>query len=144
MENKAFLSVELCGRPRTLETNTVELKKVDLEFEKFGPDCDHVFMGEVVEFRIRLKNNSELDFRGVDFRDPLGDDFRYVPLSFRVNGRPALAHIHQGEVRFRFPIIRAHSEHEIRFRVRVGRDEGARPPLWTPPWVRTEGETEIA
>ena len=134
MENRATLGLELCGRHRHIESNVVKLRKVELEFEKFGPECEHVLQGEIVTFRVMIKNKSEMEFRHVEFRDTLDEEFMFIPRSFRVNGRHERARVHGQDIRFRFEHIRPHSEHEICFDVRIGHEreeeeneEGGRP-----------------
>ena len=137
LENRAFLNFELCGNRHSIESNEVRLHRLDIEFRKHGPECNHVVEGETVEFRVNLKNNSETVLRGVEFRDPLARGLRFVQGSFRVNGRHARPEIRRDEIRFRFEHIGAHEEHVITFRVRVG-EEPRRFHCECPPNERSE------
>ena len=119
IENKAFLGIEVCERERRIETNTIHLHRVELEFEKHGPECEHVFTGETVEFRVTIKNKSNKEFRNVLFSDPLSRELEFVEGSFRVDGRHERPTLRRNELQYRFRHIREHSEHEITFKVRI-------------------------
>jgi len=137
IENKAHLRFEMCGRPRSIETNVVQLELINIEFEKHGPQCNHVFEGEAVEFRIHVRNKSAHDFADVVFRDPLRG-LEYVPHSFRIDGRHVRPHVHRGELTYRFERLCAGADHTITFECTVGEHQhgggpgGGRPPVWSP------------
>jgi len=127
MENKAFLQFELCGRERTIESNPVRVREFEIEFEKFGPECEHIVSGETVEFRFRLENKSEVNLNNVIFRDPLPRGLEYVPHSFRINGHPARPEVHRGTVEFCIAHFNAGIEMNISFETRFGHREHHRP-----------------
>lgn len=130
MNNQAFLSFDLCNRRRTIETNTVRLHLLDVEFEKHGPRCNHVVEGDIVKYRITLRNKSDVELRDVMFRDPLAHETEYVRGSFCVDGRHERPIVHRNEISFRFERLRPHARHEISFEVRIGRrhhEEDCRP-----------------
>ena len=128
MKNRAFLDFGLCGRRHSIQTNEVELHKLELEFEKHGPECAHVVEGDIVEYRIIVRNKSNVELHHVEFRDPLHEGFEYVQHSFRVNGRHERPHVHRNELRYRFECIPANCELVITFSVRIGSGEQPEHP----------------
>jgi|GEM_PF-2389494 len=129
MENRAFLNFELCGQRRTIQTNPVVVHPFDIEFEKFGPACGHIINGENVSFRISMRNNSQVNLRNVDFRDPLPHGLVYVPHTFRVNGRREHPTINHGAIEFRLQHFQAGTEVNITFETRFERHHhNHRPP----------------
>ena len=145
MTNKAFLNVQFCGRRHTIESEEIKLQKLAVEIEKHGPSCPYVLEGETVEFRIMVRNKSDIELRGVEFVDPLHSDFEYVPHSFRVDGRHERPHLRRGELSFRFGRFGPHCEHEITFRVRIadgndGSGEGEGEGPGGPPWAGGPGQ----
>ena len=119
MKNKAFLRIEVCGHHHTIESNEVELHLLEIEFEKFGPECNHVVIGERVEFRIKLKNKSDKDLHDVLFTDPLQRGLEFVMNSFRVNGEHVHPEIRRGNIEYCIREFKAHAEIEIHFEVVV-------------------------
>ena len=137
IRNQGQLGFNLCGRHREIESNRVELHVVDVEFEKHGPECNHVVEGENVEFRFVIKNKSNVELENVEFRDHLVRELEFVEGSFRVNGRPQRPNVHRNTVSFRFHRLRPGHEEVITFLVKVsehehGGDERPERPPWRP------------
>ncbi|MCL2569997.1 MAG: hypothetical protein FWE16_02205 [Firmicutes bacterium] len=123
MKNQAILNFHLCNRRREIESNEIKLERVEIEFEKHGPECRHVVVGEEVEFRIKLKNKSDVEFRNLEFRDPISRGLEFLENTFRVNGRHERAHFRHGEIHYRIPHLREHEEINITFCVRIREED---------------------
>jgi len=133
MINQANLGFQLCGRRRHIETNEVHLQKMEIEFEKHGPECKHVVAGEEVEFRIIVKNKSEMEVRGVIFSDPLSRDFEYVRHSFHVDGQQRLPIIFRHTIYHLLGTLSPGEEKVITFKVCILKEQ-REENLWAPPW----------
>ena len=145
MINKAHLNFNLCGRRHDIESNQVHIHPIEVEFQKFGPQCPHVVTGETVEFRVLVKNKSDVELENVIFADPLPRGLEYVPHTFRVDGRRERPHIHRNEISFRFGRLGANCEHEITFGARVDtnhrhEERPGRPPIGRPRGLEIEIE----
>ena len=118
IENTAFLEVEVCGKKKTIPSNTVKAHKVDLEITK-TQDCALVFRGEKIKYTVLLKNKSHAEVNDVVFKDRIPHGTEYVEGSLKVIGEPATSWINGKEIIVKIEKFGAHKEIRIEFEVKV-------------------------
>lgn len=85
IKNKAIIKVEYCGERHFIESNEVELNKIDLIVLK-RQNKNAAFVGDCVKYTITIYNDSKTDLYNLEFEDKLAKDLKYVRDSFKVNG----------------------------------------------------------
>jgi uncharacterized repeat protein (TIGR01451 family) len=87
IENQSFIDIESCEETFSLDSNKVEVIKIDLEIEKMA-GCRYVAPNGEIKWCTTIKNHSGVAVEDLLFRDVLAAGTSYVAGSFTVNGTP--------------------------------------------------------
>ena len=118
IENKSSMELEICGKKKTIHSNTVHAHTVNVEITK-SQDCDLVFVGEEIMYHSVLKNHSGMDIENVIFRDriPHGTDF--VEGSLKIVGATGHTTFHNREISVKIEKLHARKDASISFKVKA-------------------------
>ena len=117
IKNKACVEMEMCGKVHVLESNTVEAKKINIEISK-SQNCDFCFTGDILQYTIKIYNDSDVDLCEVEFIDDF-EGTEFMGGSFRVDGRRAPAQVIGNQIRYLIQELKAKKEMFITFDARV-------------------------
>ena len=117
-ENTAYLDVDLCGSTRRLTSNTVTANKVNIEIVK-TQSCGMVFQGDTLEYCAAIRNNSDVDFTNVMFRDTIPQGTEYVEGSLKVTGGRGTPYINGREISCVIERLCPHQEVRVCFAVKI-------------------------
>lgn len=116
LKNKSSLQVEVCGKKHKIESNEVEARKINLIIKE-EQNCDFVFCGDEVEYKVKIFNDSHVTVRNVEFNDTFSECGRYKKDSFKVNGRKEHPHVNDEHIKFNIDEIKPHQEIVICFEI---------------------------
>lgn len=116
LKNRSSIQVEACGKKHKIESNEVEARKINLTVRE-EQNCDCVFAGDEVGYKVRIYNDSHVAVRNVEFVDTFSECGRYKKGSFEINGRKENPHADDHCIRFNIDEIKPHQEVLICFEI---------------------------
>jgi uncharacterized repeat protein (TIGR01451 family) len=120
LDNQSAFDFELCGKTITLESNEVKTQIVDFDDITItkSASCAYAIVGKNLCYTIVIKNDGDVGFADVLFRDQLAGNTEYVTDSFTVNNISQTPTIVNNEIQYELDIP-ANSTTTIKFCVKV-------------------------
>ena len=118
IKNKAAVEIKICGQKHLFESNEVEAKKINIVVKK-EQSCEFYFPGDVIEYKVKIFNDSDCGICGCLFEDIIPKGKEFLKNSFKVNGKKERAEFENGKVKFELPELKKKEELLISFDVRV-------------------------
>lgn len=116
LKNKSSLEVVACGKKHKIDSNEVEARKINLIIKE-EQNCDVVFAGDEIEYKVKIFNDSHVAVCNIEFDDVFSECGEYKKDSFKVNGCKEHPHVEGHHIKFKIDEIKPHQEIIICFEI---------------------------
>lgn len=118
IKNKSSIEVEGCNKKFVFESNEVEAKKVKIRIKE-EQSCRLAFEDEIIEYKVKICNDSDVKLFNCEFKDFLDRNTEYKKDSFKVNGKCETPCVKDNVISFVIPELKDNHETVIVFDAKV-------------------------